>query len=199
MKKPKRIQKECKKHGITEHGIYFNKKLKIIFFKCLTCAREKRKERYKDPIKRAHDIAYANNWSKENRDNILKLKRKKNKQIKLSRDKEVREFLKNENNRIINLLLKTDSNISKRDLNKHCLHYHITSFEQVKNFILSNKKRELSNLENWKQSSLVKYHYGVIKKYNELSENEKANIRFEYHNKTKKIVNKKIEEICKTI
>jgi len=179
--KVNRVVKSCKKHGETIHGIYKyeapNGKSYYMTC-CLECTRERRAKRYENPIKRLHDIKYTKKWSKENPDLLLKYEKtqtKKDKIRKLSRDAEVRIFLKNNYNNIQNLLLKVNSNISIRQLKKRCLRLHITSFDVIKNFILLNKRSELMCMEEWKQSTIEKYNY-----FNKLSDIQKAEINEEF-------------------
>ena len=194
-----RVLKNCKKHGQSEHGIYINHKNNRIIIRCLECAKDNHRNRYKDPIKRAHDLEYTKNWRIEHPEYNVQYYRKIANKIKLIRDNEVRIFLKENAEKIRQLLLNVNSDIQKRHLNKHCLFYHITSFDEVKKFILNNKRSNLFNDELWKQSSLIKFHHGVRENWNDINEAKKSEIRKEYHKKAHEIVNKKMEELCMMI
>jgi len=188
---------ECPKHGQTPHGVYlYNGSTST---RCLQCAKEQRAIRRKDPIKNEHDKKYTKNWTNNNKEYVKSAAKIAAKRKKDSIDFEVKIFLEEERAKIVNILLRINSDLNLEDVEKHCLHFNITSFEEVKNFILGHKQSKLYNAEVWKQSTLSKYHYGIQELYGFLPERTKRKIREEYKMKAKEIVNKKIEELCKTI
>jgi hypothetical protein len=192
-----RILCECPKHGQTPHGVY--KYGNSTSTRCLLCAKEQRAARSKDPAKKAHDLAYTKKWIGQNKEHYDAVQKSIAKRNRDKLDLDVKIFLEEEKAKIVNLLLRIDSNLSLEDVEKHCLHFNITSFDTVKDFIFTNKRSKLYNAESWKQSTLSKYHYGIQELYGFLPERTKRKIREEYKTKAKEIVNKKIEELCKTI
>ena len=59
------IIKDCPIHGKVEHGVYEYSYSIYPSTICLTCVREKRRLRRKDPEKNAHDLEYTKEWLKK--------------------------------------------------------------------------------------------------------------------------------------
>lgn len=187
---------KCKKgHGITEHGVY--KYGRIISFRCLECTKEKRRERYKNPEKRKHDLAYTKIWAEKNKDHLNYMNRKRSRKIKNEKDKDVLNFLTKKGmiQKIKKYLECLESDYTIDHIKSYCFKRHITSLPIVKQHIRSHKLKKLKDYEIYKASSLVKYHYGVRSNWNELPEEVKEKIRKEYKFNGNKKVSEKIKKL----
>jgi len=187
--------RECKIHGKTNHGIYVYGKSRSS--RCLECVKEKKAQRSSDPEKRAHDQKYTKVWISENKDHVKNLHQKlllKKKREKLDR---VVIFLAKNTDEISLFLEKLESPLTFEDIKNHCFHFGTSSMEEVKEFIEGNKLSHLRDAEAWKQSTIVKYHHGVLENYSEIPEAYKEKIRAEYKTKAFQIAKEKIRKLLK--
>lgn len=183
--------KFCKKHKKeTLHAIYQFGDNKVT--RCLDCAKEQKKERYKNPEKREHDLNYTKKWLVNNPEyakNIAKNLAKKRYDTILSN---VNSFINLYASEINQFLLQIKSNLNLDIIKKYCLKHNIQDIEKIKNYIISNKKSKLYMAYGWQQSSLLKYHLGVREIYEYLDESIKEEIRTYSKeialNKTNKII-----------
>ena len=191
--KNNRLLKNCKKHGLVEHGAYeYNG---YFTTRCLICAREKKQKRYKDPEKRKHDTEVTRKWIKDNKIHCRRLRRKLEIDKSFEKRRNVTLFLKTYKKEILNFIIDFDSPLCFNDIKKHCYHFNVVELYVVKAFIFNNLKSKMIDAEMWKQSSLLKYHKGFRKNWEIQSEEEKEETRREYKLTAYKIVNDKLKLI----
>jgi len=176
-------------------------------------AKAYKKIRMQDKEAYEHDKAYTKTWIKNNKEHVLNLTKnwhKKQRQIKIERF----EKIINDNKLFItSLLFKLESSLSLNDIKNYCVKYNITNMEDIKSYIIANKRAKLIIREEWRQSAYSKYYNGAIKQtynkdtkkcvvisdYDEFTEEEKEKIRAEYKQKAKEIVEQKMKELLKNI
>lgn len=188
-----KIIKECKKrkHGLSLHGIYKDKKGYVIA-RCLECAKDYKKKRYQDSKKREHDKEYTTKWIGNNKAHCKRLTVKARIEKQLEKRKIVTEFLKKEKHNIINCIVVYDSPLSLDDIKKHCYHYNVNNISYLREFIIRNLESKMFNEEVWRQSSKIKYRRGVRDNWKEQPEHIKEQVRQEYRYEAHKIVKGKI-------
>ncbi len=183
----------CKKHGEVLHGIYqYNANP---YLRCLECVKEQRECRRKDPIKNNHDRKYTKKYCEKNKERYRELDKRRKQLKRAHKVLNVSSFLKREKTNIEMLLTIVVSHLSFSDIKSYCLRRNITSFEEVKKYIISYKRNQLLNAEKWKQSSLSKYHSGLRKNWDDTNEAQKERIRSEYKETAIKIVDQKIQKM----
>jgi hypothetical protein len=188
-----KINLKCKVHGMTVHGIY--RYSDSIVLHCLECVRERKALRIKDPEKYSHDKEYTKKWVENHKEYVAELMRQYAKSKKDSSDKRVKQYLSLNEQRIKEYLGRIKSPLSFESIEKRCLRNSISNWVDIKRFILINKKSTLFVAEEFKQSSIVKYHFGVRENWAEVPEILKLKIRKKYRLKAKKIVNEKMKEL----
>jgi len=194
----------CKKHGTTIFGVY--QYGKSTSYRCLECVREAKALRRSNNEKNEHDKMYTRGWAKNNKDRLVELRINHAKKALQKRKHQVDIILSENKTMIKYLIKKIECSLTILDIHAYCLRKVKTpTFDDIKAYIIANKKSELLRKVCWEQSYLAKYHYGVINTikyentYKDLPEDEKIIIRREYKKNTYQIVNKKIEELCAMI
>ena len=176
-------------------------------------ARAYKKIRMSDANAYKHDREYTKRWNDNNIDHVRDLARINSQRKMQLRIENIEKFLSDNRLIISTIVFKLKSSLSFTDIKNHCIRFNITNIDKVKNYIICIKKAKLLKAEEWKQSTLSKYHHGVIEHKNEylgnykikgktishydkIDEEEKVQIRNDYKTKAKNIVNKKMNELC---
>jgi len=193
----------CKKgiHGMTKHGIYSYDG--HITTQCLECTKDRKAARQANKEKNEHDKEYSKQWNRLNRGKYRQ--RAAEKRIKEQKERKARinKYLAEKKPEIIHILATMQSSLTFNDIKKHCYRFNTTSIHKIKRLIINNKKSQLLDREQYMQSYVVKYAWGVagngFNYYSHLPEQTKEKIRTEYKDKAKEIVNKKMAELCANI
>lgn len=194
--------KECPKHGQTEHGVYSYGTKKNgepqLTIRCLECVREQRNSRYADPEKRAHDKAYTKQWEIDNpekvRANYLRTQEKrraesKNRQIIYESFIDINEYF-------INLILKKfKSPLTIGDLKRRGIRLKLNTVKAIEKYIIKHKRASIVISENWKHSTLLKYHYGVRENFQSQPQHLKDEINSKSLKYANEIADKRIKEL----
>ena len=196
--KIKNIITTCKKHGETEHAIYSYNGYPTVL--CVKCTREKKRKRMNDPIAYAHDRAYSKQWASSHRDRLNLLSRMREQKIREQKEKECDIFIKENEEYFLMLLNQYESSLTFDDIKRFCLKRKaLYRVDLIKNHIITDKKNLLLRTEQFRQSARVKYFYGIwgngFNNYASLPEEDKTQIRIEYMQKAKEIVDKKIQAL----
>jgi len=187
------VTKFCKKHkDYTEHGVYQYEN--VIAERCLKCVREQRKARRNDPEKYEHDKNYTNLWAWENREHVREQARLNHLKNQVEKRLNVNQFMADYHSEVKWLLKHYDNPMTFEQISSWCMRYGIIDLIKIRNRIERTKRSQLYNAEVWKQSTLVKYHNGVLGNYSEISETFKETIRAQSKVEALKVVNEKMKE-----
>lgn len=195
------INKECKIHGITLHSVYVykapnNKSTGLVrSILCKECTKEKKTKRHLDLGKKEMDRLYSKKYAQDNIEKNISNRKKYVINKQLARVRKVDDFLQLNKTIISNLLKDMDSNLSSLKIRQYCTRFTILDICTLRAYIISNKRSALYRAELFKQSSIVKYHYGVRKTFQSLSEDLKCEIRAKYTKSANDIVDNKINEL----
>lgn len=185
-----KVNLKCEIHGITTHGYYSSKKSIVI--RCLKCESKKTALRRIDYFTRLHDSEYTKQWILDNKDYVKKQAKERHIQNQENKEKIVKEFILNNENRIKQFLIKIKSPLSFEKIQAHCIRFYVIKWTMLKRHIIQNKQSQLLNKETFQQSAYVKYKWGVSKTWSELPDVIKSKIRKEYKQKAKNIVKTEI-------
>jgi len=130
---------------------------------------------------------------------VLSQSRERTERDKKEKDKLVKKFLDKNKEKIKKLLKRVESSLSFSDIEKHCYHFNVVLFMPIKRLIITNKRNDLLRKEQYRQSAYTKHSWGVRNNYSNIPEIMKEKIRAEYMLNAKKIVDKKMKELCQNL
>jgi hypothetical protein len=193
--------KTCKIHGETTFGIYqyVHDGKPYISQICLACTRDTKAKRRANKEKYDHDKKYSREWALDNKDRVREFKLIYCRKKSIIKQKPFNEFAESNKLTIINLLVKLKSPITFEQIKTRCARLKINNIDDLKKYIIYHKTKQLLFLEEWKQSTLVKYHNKVRGVYPLIPEVLKEKLRAEYKLKAKIIVDKKMQTLLQKI
>jgi len=188
------INKDCKIHGLTLHGLYSQGKYKST--RCLECACDKQKLRRSNPIKKQQDLEYTLKWNASNPAALEKYKinaLQKAKDIMLEKKQKIDTLFALHKSSIQQLLIIFG--LSYDSVYAYSVKHNLDSIDQIRKRIISKKRQLILDKERWKISSVIKYHNNVRENFQTQTQELKNKINSEATRKAKKYTNKKIKEL----